>query len=83
MFSGPISSDKAKDKLGFKPTEMDEAFKETIKWYHPNFIRIFLTILLLKYFSTLCYCRYDDLFIRDEAEREEMIKTFIGNVVPR
>ena len=37
VFTGPMSIEKAKAKLGFAPTHLDEAFRQTIDWYKARF----------------------------------------------
>ena len=40
VFNGPIDITKAKEKLGFVPTDPDVAFKETVDWYDDAFINM-------------------------------------------
>ena len=83
VFRGPTNCDKAKDKLGFVPTEMDEAFRETIKWYGRHLVLLCCRTRRSTLCDRLLHCRYTKLFVEDEKERDEMMKTVISNVVPR
>ena len=58
VLSGPMDISKAKERLGFKPSNVEKAFKKSAAFY-------------------------ENLFINDEREREEMITRFLTYVLPR
>jgi len=59
VFTGPVDTSKARKRLGFEPTTLNEAISATVKYYN-------------------------ELFLRDESAREEMLRYFMSSAnVPR